>query len=259
VTRPTALAVLVLAVLHAAAPFAGAPTVLGPWAETVSRVIVLAALLAGMIALHQAGSRYLVALARDRRPSTASSGTGGLGTARPGTGSPGPGPVPGGPGLGAASLVQTFLMGLVLCALVAVGPLSGVPAWVGPAGGIGVLLLLTAASLAALIHLNRAPNGESFGQRFLAPAVATVGLGALSYLALVNLGPLGLPTRIVPIAFGVALLLGLLYGLILRTTNPIAYAGLALGGTAVVVTPAAVPIPKPRTPGAHRPERLTRS
>jgi hypothetical protein len=65
-------------------------------------------------------------------------------------------------------------------------------------------------------------------------------------------------TWIVPGVFGAAVLLGLCYALILRKIRPIVYAGIGLGGTAVVVSPVPPPATRQRTPGAHRPERLNR-
>jgi len=59
----------------------------------------------------------------------------------------------------------------------------------------------------------------------------------------------------VPFVFAVAVLFGVWYGYGLKAADPIAYAGIGLGGTAVVVAPA---IPAPRQPGAHRPERVRR-
>jgi amino acid transporter len=241
ITRTTGVAVLLLSVLYAGAagtpgPFlATATTPIAPWAEPAARVVLLTGLLAGMVALHHTSTRYFVALARDRRP---------VDSAR---------------GAGTASLVQTVIMGLVLCALVAFGPLAGVPRWVGIGGAIGILVLLTAASLAALIFLNRTPGGENAGQRLLAPIVATVGLGALSYLAFANLGALlgtGPQTRIVPIALGVAALAGVGYGLVLRVADPVTYARIGLSGMAIMTSPVSTRIPKSREPGAHRPERI---
>ncbi|MEV6494315.1 APC family permease, partial [Actinoplanes sp. NPDC051633] len=107
--------------------------------------------------------------------------------------------------------------------------------------------------------LNRAPNDEGAWRRFVAPALATVLLGALVYLGFAALPELlGVPTRhwlvvAVPAAYGTAVLFGLLYGWALRRLRPITYAGIGLGGTAVVVAPA---VPSPRSPGRHRPERV---
>jgi hypothetical protein len=52
------------------------------------------------------------------------------------------------------------------------------------------------------------------------------------------------------------LVAGAAYALVLRLVQPVRYAGIGLGGTAVVVTRA---VPMPRQPGAHRPERVNGS
>jgi hypothetical protein len=59
----------------------------------------------------------------------------------------------------------------------------------------------------------------------------------------------------VPTVLAAELVLGMLYAVVLRGARPVVYAGVGLGGTAVVVSPN---IPQQRVPGAHRPERLNR-
>jgi amino acid transporter len=209
---------------------------LAPWAGTLGRAALVTGLLAAMIALHLVIARYLSALGRERV-------------------------LP--PALGhwtAASLTQTAVAGVVLgvCAYVNVGIGRGL----GVAGGLGILVLLAACSLAALLFLNRNPDGEGVGRGFLAPALSTVALGVLGYLAARDLPELlGVPVGLVwvaPAAAGAAVLLGIGYGLVLRRTAPVVYAGIGLGGAAVVVSPVTPLIPKPRDPGAHRPERINR-
>jgi hypothetical protein len=126
-------------------------------------------------------------------------------------------------------------------------------------GGLGVLILLLATSLSALLHLNRVPNGEGTWARFVAPILSTVSLGTLCYLAFRNL-PALLSVRtadnliwIVPGALGAVALVGVLHAWMLRGTRPAVYAGIGQGGVPIVVTPH---IPRPRGPGAHRPERV---
>lgn len=120
------------------------------------------------------------------------------------------------------------------------------------AGGLGILVLLLATALSALLFLNRQPNGESAWARFVAPGLATVALGSLTYLACDSV-----PVPEI-VAASAAILLGGLHGLALRLGSPVVYAGIGLGGAAVVVAPASVPvvIPAQRRPGAHRPERV---
>jgi amino acid transporter len=204
---------------------------LAPWAVTLGRVVLVTGLLAATIALHQVIVGYLNALSRERvLPAS-------------------------------ASLAQTAGTGVVLggCAYAGLVPGRGL----GVAGGLGVLVLMTATSLAALLFLNRAPNGEGWWRRLLAPVLSTVGLGVLCYLAALDLPTLvGVPVHrvwIVPAAAGAAVLAGLAFGLALRRKVPVVYAGIGLGGAAVVVTPTVPAVPRQRMPGAHRPERINRA
>jgi len=124
-----------------------------------------------------------------------------------------------------------------------------------------VLVLLLATSLAALLHLNRVPNGEGVWGRFLAPALSTVTLGTLGYLAFWNIPSLlGVPPDsalvwLVPAALTAVAGAGLVHGVALRGAQPALYAGIGQGGMAVIVTPR---VPRSREPGAHRPERVNR-
>jgi amino acid transporter len=219
---------------------------LAPWAVTLGRVLVLTGLVAAMISLHSTIARYVYALARERLLPA------GLGR----TSARGAVPVGG-------SVTQSVVAAAALGGVYAAGwdPLTQTFPWLTTAGALGVLLLLLAASLAALLFLNRAPNDETAWQRFVAPGLATVLIGTLCYLAFEHLGELlGVPSGaplliVVPGAFVVAVLFGVAYGTALRALGPIVYAGIGLGGSAVVVAPA---IPQPRQPGAHRPERIDR-
>ena len=261
--RAAALVVLLLALLYAASAWATsvatgpdlvtaqsagrgselifdlAAARLSPWAVTLGRVLLLTGLLAAMISLHHTIARYTHALARERVL------IGRLGRIK------------------VASAAQSLVAAAALGGAYAAGwdPLAQTFRWLTTGGALGVLLLLLATSLAALLFLNRAPDDENVWRRFVAPALTTVLLGALAYLAFAGLPVLlgvdpGHPLMFaVPGAFAVAMLFGVAYGYGLKAADPIAYAGIGLGGTAVVVTPA---IPAPRQPGAHRPERVRR-
>jgi amino acid transporter len=232
-----------------------------PWAVTLGRILVLTGLLAALVSLHHVIARYAFALSREGllpRP---------LGRARRRTYAP-----------RAASLTQSTIAAaaIVTAAVLDPDPPTEMFRWLTVTGAVGVLLLLVATALATLIFLNRSPSGESVWVRFLAPGLATVGLGALAYLAFAHLPTLfGVPAGaplvwIVPAGYGSVLLVGVGYGYGLRKLRPIRYAGIGLGGSAVVVTPSVpksarprrdVPrpdVPKPRTPGAHRPDRVQR-
>ncbi|MFF5296990.1 APC family permease [Paractinoplanes globisporus] len=219
---------------------------LAPWAVTTGRIVLLAALVAAALALHNAIARYLYALAREHvLPAP-------LGRVARRTWAP-----------RTASLTQSLIAGVVLAAAALAGVRS--PAVVAHrlsvVGGLGVLVLLLATALAALLHLNRVPNGEGTWGRFLAPILSTVGLGTLCYLAFWNIPSLlGVPPDstlvwFAPAALATAAGAGLVHGVALRGVRPELYAGVGQGGNAVIVTPR---VPRPREPGAHRPERVNR-
>ncbi|MEU7903967.1 APC family permease [Actinoplanes sp. NPDC049118] len=271
IARATCLSIVSLAVLFAAATWAMsvatgpgriaaeagargpdlmfdlAAARLAPWAVTLGRVVMVAGLLAAMIALHQTIARYLFALGRERVLPPV------LGRTGRRTSAP-----------AAASLTQTVIVGLVIGAgaLADADPATAARL-LGVGGGLCILLLLLGASLAALMFLNRHPNGEGVFTRLLAPGLSTVALGALAYLAFADLPALlGVPERVVlPAVAAAAVLLGVVYGLALRSAAPVTYAGIGLGGAAVVVTPSVAvvrSVPRQRQPGAHRPERVNR-
>jgi amino acid transporter len=222
---------------------------LAPWAITLGRIVLMTGLLASMVALQAAIARYFYALGREQIFPRV------LGRAGRRTSAP-----------RAASLTQTVLTGAALGAAILAGvDAPGVLARrLTALGGLGILVLLLATSLAALLHLNRVPNAKAptAWARFIAPALSTVSLGVLCYLAFRNL-PALLSIRpsdnliwIVPATLGAVALIGLLHAAMLRATRPTIYAGIGHGGAPVVITPR-IPRPrKPREPGAHRPERI---
>jgi amino acid transporter len=219
---------------------------LAPWAVTLGRLVLLTGLVAAILALHQAMSRYLFALGRERVLPA------GLGRTSRRTHAP-----------RAASLTQTAVTALFLAAAatnVADASVTGRRLMI--AGGLGLLVLLILTSLAALLHLNRVPNGEGAFTRFVAPVLSTVALGAVAYLAFRDLALLlGVPGGsalrwIVPAALAVVAGLGVLHALVLRGARPVIYAGIGQGGIPVVITPTAPPsLPEPLGPRRPLDER----
>ncbi|MEU4423652.1 APC family permease [Actinoplanes sp. NPDC024001] len=226
---------------------------LAPWAVTLTRAMLVAGVLAGLLALHHAIARYLYAMGRERVL------PGVLGHTGRRTGAP-----------RAASLTQSLIAGAALAGAWAAGadPGAGAGRWLIVSGALCLLVLLVVVSLAALLHLNRVPGQEGAWTRFFAPVLSTVSLASLGYLALLNLpGLVGMPDGhvliwAVPGGLAGCLVLGLAHAAVLRAGNPVGYAGIGLGGVAVVVTPHPLDAPEPpriprqRTPGAHRPERV---
>jgi amino acid transporter len=212
---------------------------LAPWAVTLGQVLLLTGLLAAMISLHHTIARYLFALGREHLL------PGWLARTAPRTSVP-----------RAASLTQSLVAAGAIGACVALhaDPTGWLVRRLTVVGAMGVLVLLVLSSLAALIHLNRVPGAENVWQRFLAPVLSTVGLGTLACLTYVNVPDLP-PVLIV---LGTLFIVGALFGVSLRRKHPVEYAGIGLGGVAVVVTPAIPQQRALRAPGAHRPERINR-
>jgi amino acid transporter len=221
-----------------------------PWAVTTGRAILVIGVLGGILALHHAMTRYLYAMGREGVLPGVLAGAGRR------TGAP-----------RAASLTQSLIAGAALAGAYLAGADPGpvTARWMILGGALSVLILLLLTSLAALLHLNRVPGVEGAGARFVAPFLSTVSLGSLVYLALRDLPAiLGLPAgyplvKAVPAAIGGCLVLGLAHAAVVKGCRPEKYAGIGLLGTAVVVrAPAKRPdhIPRQRTPGAHRAERI---
>jgi peptidoglycan/LPS O-acetylase OafA/YrhL len=107
--------------------------------------------------------------------------------------------------------------------------------WGWTAGGIGVLLLIFITSLAVIVFFARNQVDESPWRRAIAPVLATACLAVVLFLALKNfrtlLGP-DAPDALVwgvPIAYLIVGLLGVGWGLILRSTRPEIYDTIGLG------------------------------
>jgi amino acid transporter len=215
---------------------------LAPWAVTLGRLMLVTGLLAAMLSLHHTISRYLFALGRERVFPRA------LGRTARRTRAP-----------RTASLIQSLFVAAVLGYAATLPSPVVVAQQLAVFGGLGILLLLLATSLAALLYLNQVPGGEGFWGRFVAPILSTVALGALCFLASVNLpallgvAPGDVLRWVVPGVLAALALVGLIHGWSLRKASPVTYAGIGQGGAPVVVTPQ---VPLPREPGKHRPERV---
>jgi amino acid transporter len=136
-----------------------------------------------------------------------------------------------------ASLAQSVLGLIVIFAYAILGwdPLVKLFFWGGTAGGLGVMLLITITSISVIGFFLRNPEGESLWHRLVAPSIASVLLLIISYLALTNLSTLfGVdpntgPAWVVPTAYLVIFAAGIVWGLILRSSQPRIYDGIGLG------------------------------
>src|SRR5439155_11150876 len=142
------------------------PTVLAE----AGRVLFLTSLFAAMLAFHNAVARYSFALGRERVL------PGVLDRTNARTGAP-----------KAASLTQS-LFGLIVIGLYAVmgwDPLVKLFFWLGTTGGFGILLLITATSLAVVgfFARNAYRRTEPLWRRVIAPGLASMVLVVMVVLA----------------------------------------------------------------------------
>jgi amino acid transporter len=193
---------------------------LGSAALHLGHALFLTSLIAAMISFHNIIARYTFSLGREGVLPRA------FGRTVPGTGAPKNG-----------SLLQSAL-GLVVILLFAIqgwDPLVNMFFWGGTGGGIGVLLLITLTSIAVIAYFAKNREGEDVWHRIGAPVIGTVLLLVMCYLAITNIATLfgvepgSAPTWVVPLAFGVVTVAGIIWALILRSSKPQVYAGIGLG------------------------------
>ncbi|RZS30537.1 amino acid transporter [Herbihabitans rhizosphaerae] len=196
---------------------------LGEGFLTAGRVLFVTSILAAMISFHNTTARYAFALGRERvLPAF-------IGRASPRSGSP-----------RAGSVLQS-LFGLVVIVLYAGAgwdPLVHLFYWGGTSGGLGVLLLIAATSIAVIAFFARNPSGEGVWRRLLAPLLASAAVITIVVLVLNNFTTvLGVepssPLRwIVPGGYLAIAVLGVIWGLVLKSGRPEVYAAIGLGAKA---------------------------
>jgi amino acid transporter len=194
----------------------------GFWAD-LGEILLVTSLFAGMIAFHNMWARYSFALGRERVLPA------GLGQTSGRTGAPIYG-----------SLVQSVI-GLVVIVYYAAADLDPVVQlffYGGASGALGVIVLITTSSFAVVAFFSRNPSGESVWRRATAPILASIALTVVVVVAIANFDiVLGVEPDnnvrwIVPIAYCVAIVLGFLYGLFLKSSRPDVYASIGLGANA---------------------------
>src|SRR5258706_3483765 len=118
--------------------------------------------------------------------------------------------------------------------------------WLGTTGRLGVMILLGLPAVAVIVFFARDPRGKSAWLRVIAPALAAVLLAGIIVLAVQHYATLlGVPPGsaaawALPAGYAVAAVIGLGWGLVLKTRRPDVYAAIGLGAHAVVgqLTPA---------------------
>ncbi|MEV4753648.1 APC family permease [Micromonospora sp. NPDC049559] len=205
----------------------------GPTLVDIGHALFATSIAAAMISFHNTTARYMFALGRERVLPTA------LGRVSRRSGAP-----------RTASLWQSAI-GITVIAIYAItgaDPLIHLFFWAGTSGGLGVLLLITATSIAVVAFFARHPHDEPVCRRLIAPTAATLTLTAVVVLAIGNFPILlGVPDGhilawAVPTGYLTAAVLGTAWGLVLQRTRPYVYATIGLGARAATA---------PTTTGRH--------
>ena len=182
---------------------------------SLSAVLLCTSVLAGHLAIHNATSRYMFALGRERvLPQR-------LGHYHPNHFSP-----------HVSSLTVTLLSALVIgiFAVVGANPFTSlVPALIG-VGTLGIIALQAAASL-AVVAFFRGRRDRHWWREFLAPTIGFIGLTTAFVLAFANYPTLtnssSLLVNSVPLALIVAAIAGLIVAVVLSRRRPTTYAAIA--------------------------------
>ncbi len=187
--------------------------VFGPLVAMLGTGLLITSIFAAMLSFHSTAARYTFGLARERVLPPMLSRTG-AGSARSRRDAP----------IG-GSLVQTGLAGLVVAvfAMLDANPITTLFTWLATLAAVAVLVLLVAASLAALRFFHRGGGtNDSVWARVVAPVVGAGAGAAVLSVTVVNLGTLlgaapGSPlTVIIPGVVGAGILAGLAWAAILR-------------------------------------------
>jgi amino acid transporter len=214
--------------------------------SSAAQLLFLTSLFAAALAFHNCVWRYMFALGREGVLPAAFGRTGANSVPR------------------AASLAQS-LTGLAAIAVYALGgwaPMTDMFFWLGTTGGFGILVLLAVTSVAVIAFFARDPRGETVWRRLIAPALAAVGLGGIVVLAVLHYGTLlgaapgSAAVWLLPASYAAAALIGLAWGLVLRSRRPAVYATIGLGAHAVTGQRAPENVSGPRDDAGVRDEQM---
>ncbi|MCI4065186.1 APC family permease [Micromonospora sp. R77] len=213
----------------------------------IANVLFVTSVLAALLSFHNGVARYLFALGRENvlpRFLGATSNRSGA-------------PV-------AGSIVQSVLAIAVFMTFAVAGrdPLLDLFTWLSGSAAVGVVLLMTLTS-ASVVGFFRGRSGpESLWQRLIAPVLGTLLLGTVLVVMLVNFDALLAPDTaaylkwLLPAIPMAAALIGLLWGVVLKSIRPEAYARIGRVAEEGLHEPGLHPVPEPErplwAPASHR-------
>jgi len=203
----------------------------------VLHILFVTGMFAAMLSFHNVVARYTFAMGREGLlPRTFGRTTGSSGA--PGTG----------------SLLQTAVAAVVVIVFaVADDKPAGDPTepvlhlftWFGNIGALGVILLMAAASVSVIVFFARRGAAGAQSWRLVTSALAAVALLVIAgytvkdFDVLVGAGPGSTLSWALPGIIGLALVVGLVQGLYLRSRSPEAHARIGLGNEAFQLDKAA--------------------
>ena len=192
---------------------------LGSTVATIGSVLFVTSIVAALIAFHNTTSRYVFALGRERvLPAV-------FGRTSP----------TGAPIIGSVTQSVVGLVVILSYAVFSTDPLVQLFFTVGSFGGLGILLLLAATSVAVIAFFAKNPGAENAWRTRIAPAIASILLLVVLGLVLVNFDTVlgvdpGSPLRwVLPAGYLAAIGFGIAWGLTLRANRPELYANIGLG------------------------------
>ncbi|MFK4068990.1 APC family permease [Streptomyces sp. NPDC029674] len=203
---------------------------LGGTFTDVLHVLFVTGMFAAILSFHNVVARYAFAMGREGLLPAA------FGRTNTATGAPGTG-----------SLLQTVISVVVVIGFAVAddgkagdptAPVLHLFTWGGNIGALGVILLMATASVAVIVFFARRGAARAQAWRIAASALATVGLLVIAgytvkdFDVLVGAGEGSALSWVLPGIIFAAAVIGVLYGLILRSRNPGAHARIGLGNEA---------------------------
>ncbi|MEU0451916.1 APC family permease [Streptomyces sp. NPDC006129] len=210
---------------------------LGGTFTDVLHVLFVTGMFAALLSFHNVVARYAFAMGREGLLPAAFGRTSGTSGA-PGTG----------------SLLQTVVAVVVVIAFAAAddkpvgdptAPVLHLFTWFGNIGALGVIVLMAAASLSVVVFFVRRGAAGAQAWRLVTSALAGIALLVIAgytvkdFEVLVGAGPGSSLSWVLPGTIGLALVAGLVLGLVLRARTPEKHARIGLGNEAFQLEKAA--------------------
>ncbi len=210
---------------------------LGGTFTDVLHVLFVTGMFAALLSFHNVVARYAFAMGREGLLPAAFGRTSGTSGA-PGTG----------------SLLQTAVAVVVVAAFAIAddkpvgdptAPVLQLFTWLGNIGALGVILLMAAASLSVIVFFVRRGAAGAQAWRLVTSALSGLALLVIAgytvkdFEVLVGVGPDSSLSWVLPGVIGLALVAGLLLGLVLRARAPEKHARIGLGNEAFQLDKAA--------------------